>query len=164
MKKNHSIFIKLFLALILCVGIFVSSSFFMNKKGAKTISAIGDIYMHNMSKELSLHFTSTIDLRFSQLEALITFADLHRYNHQSLVQYLSDGAKIRDFEYLAFYTSEGTLVPIFGDELTLENSESFFSFLEKGEKRITTGSNSLGHTQVLIGLPSTTLHLSLIHI
>ena len=158
MKKNPSIFIKLFLALILCVGIFVSSAFFMNKKGAKTISAIGDIYMHNMSEELSLHFTSTIDLRFSQLEALITFADLHRYNHQSLVQYLSDGAKIRDFEYLAFYTSEGTLVPIFGDELALENSESFFSFLEKGEKRITTGANSLGRTQVLIGLPSTTLH------
>ena len=79
MKKNYSFLIKLLLVLVLCVGIFAFSALFMNKKGVKTIGTISDIYMHSMSEEISHHFASTIDLRFSQIEALITSADLQHY-------------------------------------------------------------------------------------
>lgn len=158
MKKNHSFLIKLLLVLILCVGIFAFSAFFMNKKGTQTIGTISDIYMHNMSEEISHHFASTIDLRFSQIEALITAAELQHYTHESLSEYLSEGAKIRGFEYLAFCTSDGTFLPIYGDDLRIEDSDIFFSSLQRSEKQITTGTDSKNHVQVLIGLPSSTLH------
>lgn len=86
--SNHKIsrlfLIKLFMVFVLCVGIFLFSAFFMNQRGAKTIGAISDIYMHNMSDEIALDFTSTVDLRFTQLETYIATADLHQYSHQSL--------------------------------------------------------------------------------
>lgn len=158
MKKNYSFLIKLLLVLVLCAGIFVFSALFMNKKGIKTIGTISDIYMHSMSEEISHHFASTIDLRFSQIDALITSAALQHYTHQSLSEYLAEGARIRDFEYLAFYTSEGMLLPIYGDDLQPWDSNAFFASLQKGEKCIATGGNSQGNLQVLIGLPSVTLH------
>ena len=162
--RNHSdnkisrLFLtKLFMVLILCVGIFIFSAFFMNKKGAKTISAISDIYMHNMSDEIALDFVSTVDLRFSQLEDLIQNGDLYRYTHQSRKDYLAESARNRGFESLAFCTSDGDLIPIFGEQLTPEAPKLFFTSLQKNEKRIGTILDAEGNTRVLIGLPSSAL-------
>ncbi len=159
--SNHKIsrlfLIKLFMVFVLCVGIFLFSAFFMNQRGAKTIGAISDIYMHNMSDEIALDFTSTVDLRFTQLETYIATADLHQYSHQSLKEYLSENAKNRGFDYLAFCTREGDLVPIYGDPLTPEAPEAFFGSLKENEKWIDTALDSKGNIQVMIGLPSSAL-------
>ncbi|MCI8374327.1 MAG: response regulator [Lachnospiraceae bacterium] len=157
-NRTHRLFLtKLSLVLVLCVGIFIFSAIFMNKKSSKTISAISDIYMHNMSEEIALHFSSTIDLRFSQLKTLITSSDTSEVSQEHRKEFLTEGAKIRGFESLSFYTSNGTLETIYGETLTLQNPEDFLTALHNGERRIGMALDSSQNPQVLIGLPSTAL-------
>lgn len=156
-NKHHHLFLtKLFLVLILCVGIFIFSAYYMNHKGTKTIGVISDIYMHNMSEESALHFSSTIKLRFSQLETLIISSDMRRYNQHHLETLLAENARSYGFESLAFYTSDGRFETIYGD-LTPKCPDSFLNALDNGEKRIDAALDSHGNNQVLIGLPSTAL-------
>lgn len=157
-KRNRLFLSKLFLVLTLCVGIFVFSAFFMNQKSSETINNIGNIYMHSMSEEIRLHFSSTIDLRFSQLKTLIASIDPQQNDPEFLNEFLTEGARIRGFEYLAFYTSDGNLETIFGQELTLEDPEAFLDSLHKNERRIDTGVDSAGNKQIIIGLPSAELN------
>ncbi len=157
-KQNRLFLSKLFLVLVLCVGIFVFSAIFMNQKSSETINNIGNIYMHSMSEEIRLHFSSTIDLRFSQLKTLISSIDPTLSDPTLLKEFLTDGARIRGFEYLAFYTADGNLETIFGEELELEDPEAFLESLRKNEQRIDTGVDSAGNKQVIIGLPSAELN------
>lgn len=157
-KKHRLFFAKLFLVLILCVGIFIFSAYFMNKKGADTIGVISDIYMHNMSEESALHFSSTIELRFSQLENLIVSSDMRHYNNEKLKELLTENAKNYGFESLAFYTADGRMESVYGNLTVPESSGSFLTALDNGEKRIDAVMDSSGNTQVLFGLPSTALH------
>lgn len=158
-NKKHRLFLtKLFLVLILCVGIFIFSAYFMNTKGADTIGVISDIYMHNMSEESALHFSSTIDLRFSQLETLIASSDMRHYDKDKLKELLTENARNYGFESLAFYTSGGHLEPVYGNLTVPESSVSFLTALDNGEKRIDAVKDSSGNTQVIFGLPSAALH------
>lgn len=159
-NKKHQLFlVKLFLVLILCVGIFIFSAYFMNKKGAKTIGVISDIYMHNMSEESALHFSSTIELRFSQLETLISSFNMRHYDEEKMKEHLTEGARGYGFESLAFYTSDGQMIPIYGNLMAPENPDSFLIALKKGEKRIGATPEHSGSRQVLIGLPDTSLNI-----
>lgn len=158
-NKKHRLFLtKLFLVLILCVGIFIFSAYFMNTKGADTIGVISDIYMHNMSEESALHFSSTIDLRFSQLETLIASSDMRHYDKDKLKELLTENARNYGFESLAFYTASGHLEPVYGNLTVPESSVSFLTALDNGEKRIDAVKDSSGNTQVIFGLPSAALH------
>lgn len=158
-NKKHRLFLtKLFLVLILCVGIFIFSAYFMNTKGADTIGVISDIYMHNMSEESALHFSSTIDLRFSQLETLIASSDMRHYDKDKLKELLTENARNYGFESLAFYTAGGHLEPVYGNLTVPESSVSFLTALDNGEKRIDAVKDSSGNTQVIFGLPSAALH------
>ena len=157
-KKHKFFLVKLFLVFMLCISIFMFSSYFMNKKGTKTIGVISDIYMHNMSEESALHFSSTIELRFSQLETLISSSDIRHYNQQQMEALLTENARSYGFESLAFYTSDGCLKTIYGEPLEPERPNSFLTALENGEQRIDAALDSYGNKQVLIGFPSTALH------
>lgn len=158
-NKKHFLFLtKLFLVLILCVGIFIFSAYFMNKKGADTIGVISDIYMHNMSEESALHFSSTIEMRFSQLENLISSSDIRHYNKEKLKEFLTENARNYGFESLAFYTADGRLEPVYGNLTAPESSGSFLAALDNGEKRIDAVMDSSGNTQVIFGLPNAALH------
>lgn len=158
-NKKHRLFLtKLFLVLILCVGIFIFSAYFMNTKGADTIGVISDIYMHNMSEESALHFSSTIELRFSQLETLIASSDMRHYDKDKLKELLAENARNYGFESLAFYTAGGHLEPVYGNLTVPESSVSFLTALDNGEKRIDAVKDPSGNTQVIFGLPSAALH------
>ena len=70
-KTIRFLFISLILVSVFCVYIFTSLAVRMNQKGAETISQIGEMYMSGMSQQVAMHFGTTIELRLSQVEALV---------------------------------------------------------------------------------------------
>ncbi|MCI8512067.1 MAG: response regulator [Lachnospiraceae bacterium] len=153
-KITHTLLTRLTLVLILCIGIFALSAFFLNKRSAETIEKVGDIYMHSMSEEIALHFKTTMELRFSQLEALLSDVRTGRYSREALRDQLTEAASIRGFEYLAFYSADGTFDVIYGDKATLEDPEPFFSDLNSGNKKIAVAVGQSSKSKLaLLGLP-----------
>ena len=72
--------VSLVLISILTVFIFSFLAIYMNRRSMDTISEVGKIYMSGMSEQVSLHFATTIDLRLSQVEALV---ETHRPDRAS---------------------------------------------------------------------------------
>ncbi len=154
---THTLLTRLTLVLILCIGIFALSAFFLNKRSAETIESVGDIYMHSMSEEIALHFKTTMELRFSQLEVLLSDIRTGRYSRETLRDQLTEAAELRGFEYLAFYSADGTLDVIYGGEATLEDPGPFFSDLNRGNKKIAVAGSQSESKLALLGLPDSCL-------
>ena len=63
--------VSLALILLLTVCIFSFLAFFMSRKSAETISAVGTTYMTGMGEKVTQHFATTIELRLSQVDSQI---------------------------------------------------------------------------------------------
>ena len=140
---------------ILCVCIFSFLAFFMNRRSADTISKVGKIYMSGMSEQISLHFETTIDLRLSQVEALVETTPPGSKTRAALVSDLIYSAKARGFEYLSFYSTDGSFETLYGRDLTVTDPEPFLTSLNNGEKKIAVGTDSAGNRLVLMGVSAT---------
>ena len=70
-KSTRFLTVSLILASILCVIIFNVQATWMNRMGAGAIKEIGAIYMSGMSKQVAAHFQTIIELRLSQVGALV---------------------------------------------------------------------------------------------
>ena len=114
--------VSLVLISILTVFIFSFLAIYMNRRSMDTISEVGKIYMSGMSEQVSLHFATTIDLRLSQVEALV---ETHRPDRASekLMEDLIYSAQARGFEYLALYSDDGDFQMLCGSELEVTDPE-----------------------------------------
>lgn len=63
--------VSLALVLLLTVCIFSFLAFYMNRKSSETISAVGTTYMTGIGEKVTQHFASIIELRLSQVTALV---------------------------------------------------------------------------------------------
>lgn len=139
---------------IICVLIFSFLAVFMNRKSSETISEIGTNYMSGMSQEISMHFETIMELRLSQVEALIKTNLPGRADGQVLRDDLSESAKVRGFEYLAFYSGNGNFEMVYGDSVEATDPEPFLESLSSGERKIAIGTDAGGGRVVLLGIPA----------
>ena len=65
--------------------------------------------MSGMNREISKNFENVIDLRFRQVEGIITAVTTKNSNKENLYNELVYRAQIRDFEYLALCSDKGSL-------------------------------------------------------
>ena len=140
---------------LLCVCVFSFFAIHMSNQSARTINQVGTLYMSSMSQQISVHFESIISLQMDQLRMLtdtITSDAVHR--DQALQEELVAGAKARDFNYLAFYSSGGEFEMLHGDQLTVTDPEPFLASLRKGEQKVAIGTNARGEKVILLGMPS----------
>ncbi len=156
MKKDTMRFLRFsaILVPVFCVLIFGFLAIFMNRRSSETISEIGTNYMSGMSQEISLHFETTMELRLSQVEALIKTNLPESTDEQILRTSLTYSAKARDFEYLAFYSGYGSFEMIYGDSVEVTDPEPFLESLNRGEKKIAVGTDADGNKVVLLGVPA----------
>ena len=73
MKNRTTRFLVISLACIsiLCVVVFSYLASRMNRRGAEAIGELGAIYMSGMSEQAATHFGTAIELRLSQVGALV---------------------------------------------------------------------------------------------
>lgn len=70
-KTLRFLTVSLIAVSLFCVCIFFFLAFYMSLQSGDTIGNVGKIYMSGMSQQISLHFETTMDLRLSQVEALV---------------------------------------------------------------------------------------------
>ena len=143
------------LVALLSVFIFGFLAFYMNRKSADTISQVGSIYMSGMGEQISQHFATTIDLRLSQVEALVESIPPSGMEHDTLRERLATAAQVRGFESLAFYSKSGEFEMIYGEEATLADPDPFLKSLNAEEKKVAVGTTPDGEKYILLGVSTT---------
>lgn len=157
MKKQLSsatrfLTVSLALVLLLTVCIFSSLAFFMIRKSNETISAVGTTYMTGMGEKVTQHFTTTIELRLSQVEALVEGFHPGDASSEELRNDLAVNAQIRGFESLAYYSPTGEFDMIYGDEPVLADPEPFLASMNNGEKKVAIANIHHGEKIILLGV------------
>ncbi len=153
-KSTRFLTISLILASFFCVLIFQVQAAWMNRLGAEGIKEIGAIYMSGMSKEVAAHFQTIIELRLSQVEALVD-AVSPAQNREDMAQRvgLAHNARSRGFEYLAFYTEDGEFHMIYGPKVWPEVPEALHRSVSGGQENVCVGQDEYGERVALIGVP-----------
>ena len=154
-KTTRFLITSMVLVALLSVFIFGFLAFYMNRKSADTISQVGSIYMSGMGEQISQHFATTIDLRLSQVEALVESIPPSGMEHDTLRERLATAAQVRGFESLAFYSNSGEFEMIYGEEATLADPEPFLESLNAEEKKVAVGTTPDGEKYILLGVSTT---------
>lgn len=109
-KSKNAImrFLRLSFAGITTFSIFAFTclGLYMNRKSHEAFHQIGDIYLSGTSQQISRHFESVIQLRFNQVEGLVSVVSPEE---PDLYQELTYRAGVRDFLYLALCGTDGTM-------------------------------------------------------
>ena len=151
-KMARRFVVRLSVVLLLCVGIFAFSVFRMSSRSSSTIGTVGDVYMHSMSDEISLHFETAVKMRYEQLETLMTETDVQKLGDELFLETLVQGVKLREFGYLALYTGEGEYEILLGEPLTLDDPGRFADSLKSGERKIALGVDPDGNKWIVLGM------------
>ena len=151
-RVTRFLIISIILVSALCVCIFVYQTNYMNQKSRQTITEIGEIYMSDLTEQAAAHVETTIELRLSQVAALVDSVSPKSTADEHAVRVsLSYNARSRGFDHLAFYTQDGDFDMIYGDLVDVSEKESFFRSLSAGEEKMTMGKDSGGETIISTG-------------
>ena len=151
-RTTRFLTVSLILVSILTVFVFSFLAVYMDRRSVDTISEVGKIYMSGMSEQIALHFATTIDLRLSQVEALVETHDPRSAQTDKLVADLIYSAQARGFSHLGFYSDDGDFVMLYGDEVEVTDPVPFLESLNSGEKKVAVGTDSIGSKVVLMGV------------
>ena len=144
--------VSLALVLLLTVCIFSFLAFFMSQKSAETISAVGTTYMSGMGEKVTQHFQTTIELRLSQVEALVDILPPDSEPYHTLRSDLAYNAQARGFQALAFYSASGEFDMIYGNRPILADPEPFLDSMNNGDMKVAITSIQSGQKDILLGI------------
>ena len=154
-KTTRFLTISLVAVSILCILVFSSLAARMNDRGAETIREIGEIYMDGMSRQVDTHFKTIIELRLSQVGALVDSVPPASSDvDTSALVSLTYNARARGFDCLAFYTAEGNFDMIYGAQVSLDDPGAFQKSLQSGEGNVAVGTDDQGSHMILMGIPA----------
>ena len=140
---------------LLCVLVFSFLAIHMGGQSAETINDVGTLYMSNMSQQISIHFESIISLQLEQLRTLAGTVSSDRiHTDPALQEGLVAQAKARDFTYLGFCASDGSLEMLYGPQVTVTDPEPFLESLRGDQQKVAIGTNARGEKVILLGMPS----------
>ncbi len=157
MEKRTTRFLNISLVLVslFIVFIFISQTVCMNLMGEDAIRQLGIFYMSGMSEQVSSHFGTTIELRLSQVEAIVNSVPPERFGSETAMRIgLTYNARSTGFEYLAFYTDDGSFHMLYGSQVKADDPESLRRSVQGGKYNVCSGADDKGRPVVLIGVPA----------
>ena len=156
--KHHvtrGLVISLICISALCVAVFSSFAVLLNRRSAQSIGEIGSVYMAGMSEQAAAHFGTAIQLRLSQVGALVDSCPPESVKSHSTMQVtLSYNARARGFDHLALYGADGSFEMLYGSQIQAEDSSAFLQSLKGGEERMALGRDEMGNSTLLMGIPA----------
>ncbi len=138
--------------LIFSIAVFSLLGIYMNRKSRDTICEVGEIYMSGMNEQMSGHFESVIELRFSQVCGIASVVSSDNRDKEKLYEELVYRAQVRDFDYVALCSAEGKLEMLYGQPIQPINPDPFIQSLIQGEQKVAVGIDSTGNEVVLFGI------------
>lgn len=151
-KMPRYLLVSFVVLMLFSILVFSVLSNFMNRKSEEAVYEVGSLYMQGLGNQLSKHFESTIEIRFSQLESLKEVIQTDMPDVDELYQELSYRARVRSFSYLALCSEAGTFQMLYGDEVQPRDSQLFLETLISGKKSVMTGTDAQGNRVVLFGI------------
>lgn len=143
----------LVITVVVCIGVFAYLTRLSGEKNELIISEMSRVYMEEMTQRSAMHFTTSIDLRMSQLDNIINTAIYEEHDsYESFTEYLGKCADLRDFDSLALYSEDGEIFPIYGESFTLYDNSTFCRVLKSGENRYALGYTEWGVPLMVIGV------------
>ena len=159
MKNKKMIFFlcgSVIIIMLVCVIVFSKMIQYMNQQNDDALHEVGELYMKEMSNQISSHFTSVMDLRISMQEAIITRTppeSVEEFN-QAFVDEMTLSGEIRNIEYLALYAEDGSIDIIYGEPVEIVNEEPFNKSLHENKNKIVAGKTKSGDELILTGVPA----------
>lgn len=138
--------------LIFSIGIFSILGIYMSKKSRQAVYKIGEIYMSGMNEQMSRHFETVIKLRFDQVSGIVSVVSTEDPDKEQLYEELVYRAQVRNFDYLALCSADGSFETLYGSPIQPLNPEPFVEALLLGEQRVAIGVDSTGNEVVLFGV------------
>lgn len=154
-KTTRFLMVSIIALVVVSASVFFLLQSIMRKKSTTVINGVGTLYMSGISEQISRHFKTTMELRLDQLGGIIdrTPADSVTYG-DDMMEELTVGGQIRDFDYLALYSEDGRFEMIYGEPITLDNPEPFLNSINSGERKVAIGHTESGDGVVLLGVPA----------
>ncbi|MDE6615561.1 MAG: response regulator [Lachnospiraceae bacterium] len=141
MDKKIIRFLRLSFAVmvIVCITIFSVLTVFMSLKTRDSVNEISDIYMSEINGQIQQKFHAITDIRIGQVEGVIQrtppYSDMET---ASILEELRVSAEVRGFEWLGFYTKDGKIETIYGEDIKLSDN-SLNQSLETNGDVVTSG-------------------------
>lgn len=153
-KKNTTRFlIYSFVGLLVfSMGVFAMLGVYMSRKSTKTIHEVGEIYMSGMSEQMARHFENIIELRFAQVEGIVSVVPSKSADKEAMYADLVYRAQVRGFEYLALCSPNGRFETLCGEAFQPVNPPPFVDALRRSEQRVAVGVDAAGNEVVLFGI------------
>ena len=119
MDKKIIRFLRLsFIAMVaVCIMIFTILTVFISKRTRDSVNQISDIYMSEINGQIQQKFHVISDIRLSQVEGVIQRTPPEGMATADIYNELKISAEIRGFEWLGFYTTDGRLETIYGEDI-----------------------------------------------
>lgn len=151
-KTTHFLIGSFVGLLIVSVIVFIMLGIYMSWISEQTINAVGNLYMKGMSDQMCAHFETLIDAKFDQADVVKEVVSADIPDRDELYQELSYRVRVRGFDYLALYSTDGELQMLFGDTMELTDPEPFLASMRRGERKVAVGTDSEGRDIVLFGV------------
>ena len=154
-RTTHFLNISLVFVSLFCICIFIVQTLSINLMGENAIRQMGVFYMSGISEQVTSHFGTIIELRLSQVEALVNSVPPERNTGEKAMRIgLTYNARSAGFEYLAFYTDDGSFHMIYGSQVTADVPEALRSSVQGGKYNVCAGKDEAGTSIVLVGVPA----------
>ncbi len=147
------LWISLAAVLLLCVGVFAFITTYMVRESDRAIGEIGEIYMEEMNRQMEMHFSSIIELRLTQVEAIVWNTppeEVPAYGPE-MIERLTAAARVRGFTYLAICSTEGEFDVLYGPEVQVIDTDGFLESLNRAERKVAVG-EAEGENILLLGV------------
>lgn len=141
MDKKIIRFLRLSFAVmvIVCIAIFAMLTVFMSLRTRDSVNEISDIYMSEINGQIQQKFHAITDIRIGQVEGVIQrtppWSDMET---ASILEELRVSAEVRGFQWLGFYTKDGRMETIYGEDIEVSD-KTLNQSLETSGDVVTSG-------------------------
>jgi hypothetical protein len=128
----------------------------MINENDRTISEVGEIYMSEVGKQISMHFSTVIDLYQTKLKGLVGSNPYGALTDAAeAYESLSAAAERFGFSYLGLYTGDGERHDVVGGPVQVNGEGEFLDAVNGGEQKVTDGADKAGEPYVFLGTAAT---------
>lgn len=150
-KQKRIVLISCAVLIVVSVIMFIVVSLDMEKKNNGAISEIGEVYTDAMAKQLKQKFDAVLSMQVSQLKGIVDRTPPESVEYgEDMFSELKESTRVRNFDYLGLYTSEGDCEIIYGEDVDYQDSDTFYNVLEDPERRVFSGVDSKGERKLCI--------------
>lgn len=138
--------------LVISIGAFICLGYYISRVSEESINKVGNMYMAGIKEHIVAHFRTLIDLKFEQVEAVVRVVPADMDSMEKIHEELIYRTSVRNFNYVALCSEEGTVEMLDGEQIEFADPEPFFESLKKGEKKVAVGSDANGNEIVIFGV------------